>query len=158
MTMKQAPDLPAAARAEALAATTPPDPPFGDDAGDIWRDELERTDLGGGLFRLLGVWRATDGPGGPVVDLGTSIVYELRLANGDALEAEIDTNANEIRRHVHLLWPSGTVDCANTARQLAQLAGLLARPEVREALAEWADEDAAADVAERAARQEGGNQ
>jgi hypothetical protein len=156
-----------AAQTEALAAArsahTPPAPPT-DDA-DMWRDELERTDLGGGLARLLTMWRYREAPGAEVADLGAAIVYELRPAAGAEpveVEIEIDPDARFVHRRVHILWYSGayTADISNTAAQLGELAALLARPEVREALSTWAAEDAAVDAAERTAlsAQEGGQQ
>jgi hypothetical protein len=115
---------------------------------DLVRHELERTDLGNGLARLLVVWRGRESPTSPFEDLGTCHVFQLQLGAA-VIEIEIDTNYQEWRRNVHILFPDGTLDISNTALQLWQLRQLLNRPEVGEAIGDWTSEDKAAERAEQ---------
>lgn len=103
-----------------------------------------RTDLGAGLEALRARYYGRDEAGEPLADLGGVEVFRL---NG--LELEMETNAADLHRRAHLTFPDGTVDSSNTALHLIWLRDLLLRPEVGAALFRWADEDAAADAAEK---------
>lgn len=123
---------------------------------DMIRETVERTDLGGGLAHVVTAWKGREKAGEPFELLGLCDGFELDLGDGHGpLELEMDRAYQEWTRRAHLVWPDGEIDFSNSARRLLELAQLLRRDEVFEALQEWAAQDAAADVAERALTQEG---
>lgn len=128
------------------------------DVGDILYEPLHQEYLGGRLDRLWGLYVHRESPAAPVEDLGLVEGYALDLGAERRIMLEIEAAAGDerdTRRRVHITWPGrDVVDCRNRAAELRDLGRLLSRPEVAEALARWADEDA---QGSNAARQEGGH-
>lgn len=142
-----------AARLAALAAEL-----VGEGLSDLLYEPLREEPLGAGLSRQLGMYVYRERAEAPVEYLGDVEGYALELGAGRRIALEIDAGlAREVRRRVHLIWPGrNVIDVSFRAVELAQLGQLLARPEVAEALARWAAEEAAGDAAQ--AGQKGGQQ